>query len=265
MRKKAAFTLIELLVVIAIIAILAAILFPVFAQAKEAAKKIASISNLKQNATSVLLYNADNDGYFGQAAYATNMANGIVQPGGRIMAIFDALQPYSKNKEIITDSDKDAIKWQQILQGVGMTSETGIVRASFAFNFALFEDPAVAPTLGDNDPVVSESGVPDPVNTPMFYHSKYFANGATNPEAPTGSPYNVVAGVFTRWNFPGVTRYSKGVGVNFADGHAKHYPAKGRIEGQGRDLNVVGNPIIDCFALPYDLNGIPEVVGEPRA
>ena len=47
MRKKA-FTLIELLVVIAIIAILAAILFPVFAQAKVAAKKVSTLSNFKQ-------------------------------------------------------------------------------------------------------------------------------------------------------------------------------------------------------------------------
>ena len=48
MNAKKAFTLIELLVVIAIIAILAAILFPVFAQAKEAAKKTACLSNEKQ-------------------------------------------------------------------------------------------------------------------------------------------------------------------------------------------------------------------------
>jgi prepilin-type N-terminal cleavage/methylation domain-containing protein len=50
---KRAFTLIELLVVIAIIAILAAILFPVFAQAKEAAKRTQCLSNTKQTATAV--------------------------------------------------------------------------------------------------------------------------------------------------------------------------------------------------------------------
>jgi len=55
MRRKA-FTLIELLVVIAIIAILAAILFPVFAQAKEAAKKTQTLSNCKQYGTAVNLY-----------------------------------------------------------------------------------------------------------------------------------------------------------------------------------------------------------------
>ena len=61
-RTRAAFTLIELLVVIAIIAILAAILFPVFAQAKEAAKKTADASNMRQIATAMVLYANDNDG-----------------------------------------------------------------------------------------------------------------------------------------------------------------------------------------------------------
>jgi prepilin-type N-terminal cleavage/methylation domain-containing protein/prepilin-type processing-associated H-X9-DG protein len=59
--KKRAFTLIELLVVIAIIAILAAILFPVFAQAKLAAKKTASLSNIKQVALGGILYSTDYD------------------------------------------------------------------------------------------------------------------------------------------------------------------------------------------------------------
>ena len=61
MNKQRAFTLIELLVVIAIIAILAAILFPVFAQAKKAAKKTSCLSNVKQHALAVLMYSADAD------------------------------------------------------------------------------------------------------------------------------------------------------------------------------------------------------------
>jgi len=59
--KIRAFTLIELLVVIAIIAILAAILFPVFAQAKEAAKKTTNLSNYKQDLTATAIYMNDTD------------------------------------------------------------------------------------------------------------------------------------------------------------------------------------------------------------
>jgi len=61
MQRCKAFTLIELLVVIAIIAILAAILFPVFAQAKKAAKKTTCLSNDKQMGLAVVMYGNDND------------------------------------------------------------------------------------------------------------------------------------------------------------------------------------------------------------
>ncbi len=60
-QRRQGFTLIELLVVIAIIAILAAILFPVFAQAKAAAKKTVCISNIKQQCLSAMLYSNDSD------------------------------------------------------------------------------------------------------------------------------------------------------------------------------------------------------------
>jgi prepilin-type N-terminal cleavage/methylation domain-containing protein/prepilin-type processing-associated H-X9-DG protein len=63
MRRKG-FTLIELLVVIAIIAILAAILFPVFAKAREKAKQSTCMSNLKQLSHGILMYVSDNDGYY---------------------------------------------------------------------------------------------------------------------------------------------------------------------------------------------------------
>lgn len=62
MKSQRAFTLIELLVVIAIIAILAAVLFPVFAQAKNAAKKTADMSNSRQLAFGSQMYMSDNDG-----------------------------------------------------------------------------------------------------------------------------------------------------------------------------------------------------------
>ncbi|MBS1701039.1 MAG: prepilin-type N-terminal cleavage/methylation domain-containing protein [Armatimonadetes bacterium] len=83
---KKAFTLIELLVVIAIIAILAAILFPVFAQAKAAAKKAASISNQKQIGLSIIMYSADNDDVYPR--------NDDCQPGSALNPVFNS-QPFN--------------------------------------------------------------------------------------------------------------------------------------------------------------------------
>lgn len=70
--QRRAFTLIELLVVIAIIAILASILFPVFAQAKLAAKKTSDLSNVKEEGLAVLMYYGDFDGQFPLAFEGTN-------------------------------------------------------------------------------------------------------------------------------------------------------------------------------------------------
>src|SRR5471032_1528852 len=69
MRRRKAFTLIELLVVIAIIAILAAILFPVFAQAKLAAKKTVDLSNLKEISLGAIMYAGDYDDFFPRNDY----------------------------------------------------------------------------------------------------------------------------------------------------------------------------------------------------
>ena len=80
MNRKA-FTLIELLVVIAIIAILAAILFPVFAQAKQAAKKTQDLSNVKQLATGMAIYTSDVDDMLPAAHNCNTFISGGVVNG----------------------------------------------------------------------------------------------------------------------------------------------------------------------------------------
>ncbi|MBQ0106006.1 MAG: prepilin-type N-terminal cleavage/methylation domain-containing protein, partial [Armatimonadetes bacterium] len=70
-RIKKGFTLIELLVVIAIIAILAAILFPVFAQAREKARQTGCLSNMKNIGTAIMLYTDDNHETFPMAVVNT--------------------------------------------------------------------------------------------------------------------------------------------------------------------------------------------------
>jgi len=101
--SRKAFTLIELLVVIAIIAILAAILFPVFAQAKLAAKKISSLSNVKQLDLGILMYSNDVDDRF---PMGTGYSWYYPLDGGWSWDV----EPYLKSLPIMQDSDDDHSK-----------------------------------------------------------------------------------------------------------------------------------------------------------
>jgi prepilin-type N-terminal cleavage/methylation domain-containing protein/prepilin-type processing-associated H-X9-DG protein len=94
MRHRRGFTLIELLVVIAIIAILAAILFPVFARAREKARQANCQSNLKQIGIGLMMYSQDYDEMF--------TPNYMYNPSPtNLMWWEDLIQPYTKNYQLM--------------------------------------------------------------------------------------------------------------------------------------------------------------------
>jgi prepilin-type N-terminal cleavage/methylation domain-containing protein/prepilin-type processing-associated H-X9-DG protein len=95
--KREGFTLIELLVVIAIIAILAAILFPVFAQARDKARGTACMSNSRQVSTGIMMYIEDyND--WGPIAYVSSSITCRNTQG--LLCWFESVQPYVKNEDV---------------------------------------------------------------------------------------------------------------------------------------------------------------------
>jgi len=195
MNKKA-FTLIELLVVIAIIAILAAILFPVFAQAKQAAKKTADLSNLKQMGTASMIYTSDHDDTFmlqtgiscdGEWNYNSRIfipsnwnANRNAQEaagcfrrirGGRDAAP-NSILPYTKNQDMFYQPDAPVV---EIGGGDWDTSAANLAarptNVSYSFN-------GLMGTMSATEPV---SPTTTPLWWPMFGKKAERGGGYTNP------------------------------------------------------------------------------------
>ncbi len=109
--QRLGFTLIELLVVIAIIAILAAILFPVFARARENARRASCMSNLKQMGLGAMMYAQDNDETLPPLAWSAGSylwPNGSTNPRN---TWFLRIYPYVKSTQLFNCPSSD-IKWQ---------------------------------------------------------------------------------------------------------------------------------------------------------
>jgi prepilin-type N-terminal cleavage/methylation domain-containing protein/prepilin-type processing-associated H-X9-DG protein len=143
MQKKSGFTLIELLVVIAIIAILAAILFPVFAQAREKARQTSCASNLKQIGLSLKMYVQDYDEKYPYnrghcdagdctSAGITGTAGSDFQWGGWIS---NALVPYTKNQAIFVCPSLNANGFNDPRSNGGTNTTNGKEQGSYAYNY----------------------------------------------------------------------------------------------------------------------------------
>ncbi len=221
---RRAFTLIELLVVIAIIAILAAILFPVFAQAKMAAKKSNDLSHLKQDVLANIMYLNDNDDVHMAFVYSDSDTVDL----GPHWA--DRLQPYSKSKDIFSDPSNTLKLWS--VRGYwlpGASSKTDPDKLKKAYRVTYSLNSMIAHS--DGDPVkprtASNSGIPTPADTVLMGPSlNWFTwptcriNGTTtdlvwNVSNPTaGWGYEFWGGITANAGYAG------GANFGYCDGHA---------------------------------------------
>lgn len=184
-KIRRGFTLIELLVVIAIIAVLAAILFPVFSQARLAAKATASISNLKQLSIGKLLYSADVDDMTVPAATWQSGADPIQLANGKTMSTWVWLmQPYVKSTDVFYDPMGPA---KLTFRGIPDTVATS-VRHSYGYNqvYMSYWDGTGAPSK-----TISTSSVGSASKTIVFGTKTHPAEmgNATLRSTPFGNIY----------------------------------------------------------------------------
>jgi prepilin-type N-terminal cleavage/methylation domain-containing protein/prepilin-type processing-associated H-X9-DG protein len=154
--KRRGFTLIELLVVIAIIAILAAILFPVFARAREKARQTSCLSNVKQMMLGVLMYAQDYDETLPVASHWTTYDNNA--PSSTYTYWYESLNPYVKNTDIFVcpsqpGGDPVAARpgygWNY--QEFGYQHSSGVLQRSYATPLARIDAPSETILLGDSE------------------------------------------------------------------------------------------------------------------
>ncbi len=139
-RTRSGFTLIELLVVIAIIAILAAILFPVFAQARESARSISCLSNMKQMGLALRMYGQDYDETYPNIRLYINPNVGCCNED---LTWKNVIMPYVKNKGVFACPSNKSVTFtpgnkttlNQNGQGEGwLYEQDGIMPVSYAMN-----------------------------------------------------------------------------------------------------------------------------------
>ncbi len=186
MFRRRAFTLIELLVVIAIIAILAAILFPVFAQAKEAAKKTSTLSNYKQMGTAFIMYTTDNDDLF-PLAFSTR-ASGVPR--------WNYSHPVPHDWAVETRGDTN---FGDPIVRVETAVHWGSSVAPYVKNIDLWQETGM--------PVVDRAGSNyagaqrTPAKVGMFYNGMLHAWSATAVNRPSFVPILSYASIFKKnWN-----------------------------------------------------------------
>ena len=198
--RRRGFTLIELLVVIAVIALLAAILFPVFARAREKARQSSCANNIKSLGTAILMYAQDFDETLPLAAYftATDAATW-----------HDITDPYVKNKQI----------WHCSSSAVKKADASGKITTHFGYNAAYLTTMAADFSNADTHNAASLASVTFASQTVLLTDAKSSVDGSWCGDdgkfllAPTGADTDC-------WGRPNLL-HSVGCNVVWLDGHAK--------------------------------------------
>lgn len=266
---RRAFTLIELLVVIAIIAILAAILFPVFAQAREKARQVSCLSNDKQMGTAFMMYIQDYDELYPLAfGYSTigwrwnlnhavpaNWRPDITAADGTRWPAYpvhwaNSTQPYIKNYQMLA-----CPSGVESRLGVNYTAPNAEpAKVAYTFNGLLMQYP--------------QAGINQVAQLPLLWEGRGKANvvgfGLSNPAlicgtgldcryqpAASGCTASTTGGTSAMFTLSGTMWVHSG-GANFvlADGHSKWRRVGATLSPNNTDANV------DPYT-GYDANGFP--------
>ncbi|RYG38839.1 prepilin-type N-terminal cleavage/methylation domain-containing protein [bacterium] len=249
MQRSKAFTLIELLVVIAIIAILAAILFPVFAQAKLAAKKASDLSNFKQTGLGIAIYVGDSDDVY-PLSYFYGPSQGQAFTDSYFWSSKNCVQPYMKNLDIYK-SPVDTMTAAHDAAYYGIATDRRPVPISMMANAispayemfgvanpqGLMPAPSSMPPYATTAPT-SATAAPEPSTIILLangykemYGNYYGCNEWNNNEidwcfAPTGVTeqfliQDLVFATPDRAWYPAWRKFTGGTNFVFADGSAK--------------------------------------------